>query len=149
MEHPSPPTPAGPGTPARLHWGWNPYLHLALNGLLVTASELLLKRGAMATAQIPGSAWLDSLGLTILGSWWVWAGIACYVVSFVNWLHVLRWIPLSVAFPLASVVHALIPLGAWMFLDERLSPLRWGGIVLIMAGIWLIAEPLTHAEETL
>jgi drug/metabolite transporter (DMT)-like permease len=127
----------------------NPYLHLAVNGLLVTASELLLKRGAMATTQVSGSLWLDTLGVATLGSWWVWAGIACYIVSFVNWLHILRWVPLSIAFPLASVVHALIPLGAWLFLGETPGPGRWCGIALIVTGIWCVAEPLMRAEEVL
>ena len=78
----------------------------------------------------------------------MWAGIACYIVSFLNWLYILRWLPLSIAFPLASTVHALIPLGAWLFLGETLGPVRWGGIGLIVAGIWFIAGSLTHAEET-
>ena len=127
----------------------DPRLHLALNVLLVTASELLLKRGALATPHTPGSVWLESLAFATLGSGWVWAGIACYVVSFVNWLYILRWLPLSIAFPLASTVHALIPLGAWLFLGEALGPLRWGGIALIVAGIWFIAEPMIRAEEAL
>lgn len=139
-------TPVGSVRPP---WFLNPYLCLLLNSLLVTASELLLKRGAMATAQGSGSPWLDSLGVATLGSWWVWAGIACYIVSFVNWLHILRWVPLSIAFPLASVAHALIPLGAWLFLGETLGPGRWCGIALIMAGIWFIAEPIMRAEKAL
>jgi drug/metabolite transporter (DMT)-like permease len=127
----------------------NPYLHLALNGLLVTAAELLLKRGAIATTQTASSPWLDSLGVATLGSGWVWVGIACYIVSFVNWLHILRWVPLSIAFPLASIVHVLIPLGSWLFLGETVGPGRWCGIALIVAGIWCIAAPLTRAEEAL
>jgi drug/metabolite transporter (DMT)-like permease len=142
---PSDPPTAG-AAPLRL---LDPRLHLALNVLLVTASELLLKRGAMATLHAPGLPWLDSLGIGTLGSGWVWAGIACYIVSFLNWLYILRWLPLSIAFPLASTVHALIPLGAWLFLGETLGPVRWGGIGLIVMGIWFIAGTLTHAEETL
>jgi drug/metabolite transporter (DMT)-like permease len=138
--------PTADGAPLRL---LDPRLHLGLNVLLVTASELLLKRGAMSTPHAPGSPWLDSLGIATLGSGWVWAGIACYVVSFLNWLYILRWLPLSIAFPLASTVHALIPLGAWLFLGETLGPVRWGGIVLILAGIWFIAEPMMRAEEAL
>ncbi len=135
--------------PAKLPWYLSPYLHLAINGLLVTASELLLKRGATATAHVPVPRWLAWTGITALGSWWVWAGIACYIASFLNWLHVLRWVPLSVAFPIASSVHALIPLGAWLLLGETISPLRWSGIALIVLGIGFIAQPLVRAEEAL
>jgi drug/metabolite transporter (DMT)-like permease len=126
----------------------DPRLCLALNVLLVTASELLLKRGALATPPV-ASPWLDTLGVATLGSWWVWGGIACYLVSFLNWLYILRWLPLSLAFPLASSVHAMIPLGAWLWLGETVGLARWGGIALVLAGIWLLAAPLVHAEEAL
>jgi undecaprenyl phosphate-alpha-L-ara4N flippase subunit ArnF len=127
----------------------NPLLQLALNGLLVTTSEILLKKGALATVQIAASAWLMLLGVMALGSWWTWAGVATYILSFVNWLYVLKSVPLSVAFPLASVVHILIPLGAWVFLGERVTPIRWCGILLITGGIWLIAKSLPQAEEAI
>ncbi len=127
----------------------NPFLQLALNGLLVTASEILLKKGAMATAQIAAPEWLLPLGVTALSSWWTWAGVATYILSFVNWLYILKSVPLSIAFSLASVVHILIPLGAWVYLGERVTPIRWCGILLIMGGIWLIAKSLVQAEEAI
>jgi|WetSurMetagenome_2_1015567.scaffolds.fasta_scaffold00865_3 drug/metabolite transporter (DMT)-like permease len=139
-------TDAHPATPT----GWlNPYLHIALNGLLVTTSELLLKYGAMETVQPETSLLLDILGFSTLGSLWVWGGITCYILAFVNWLHILRWIPLSIAFPLTSVVHVLIPLGSWLFLGEYISPVRWLGIAMIIAGIYFIAKPLMLSEEAL
>jgi multidrug transporter EmrE-like cation transporter len=142
-------SPGVPATPSASPWYLNPFLYLALNGLLVTASELLFKRGAMATSNLPAPFWLGWLGFTALESWWVWAGVACAILSFIAWLHVLRSIPLSIAFPLASLVHVLIPLGAWAFLDEVIRPVRWCGIALIIAGIWLTASQVTHAEEEL
>jgi drug/metabolite transporter (DMT)-like permease len=130
--------------------GWlNPYLHLAINGLLVTVSELMLKCGAMETIKPDASLLLNIFGFSTLGSWWVWGGIACYILGFINWLHILRWIPLSLAFPLTSVVHVLIPLGSWFFLGEYINPMRWLGIALIIAGIWFIAKPLMWSEEAL
>jgi drug/metabolite transporter (DMT)-like permease len=130
--------------------GWlNPYFHIALNGLLVTASELLLKYGAMQTIQPKASLLMDVLGISTLGSWWVWAGIGCYILAFLIWLHILRWVPLSIAFPLVSLVHVSVPLGSWLFLGEIINPWRWLGIALIITGIWLIAGPLMRTEEAL
>jgi drug/metabolite transporter (DMT)-like permease len=146
MNNHGPPTPV-PAAPKPPPWYRNAYLQLALNGLLVTVSELLLKVGATETAKSAVPNWLSWTGITTLGSWWVWGGIACYIVSFINWLHILRRVPLSIAFPLTSVVHVLIPLGSWIFLGETVSALRWGGIALILAGIWLMAGAIEHAEE--
>ena len=132
-----------------LPWFLNPYLHLLLNGLLIAAAELLMKRAANATASIAVPTWLAAFGVSALGSWWIWAGIVCYILAFALWLHILRFVPLSIAFPLASISQVLVPLGAWFFLRETIHPLRWCGIGLVMVGIWLIAERVTQAEEAL
>ena len=127
----------------------NPYLHLFLNGLLVSASELLLKRGAMETHGDNIPAWLVSIGAAFLCSWWVWGGIVIYILSFLNWLHVLKWIPLSIAFPIAATVHVFIPIGAWIFLGETVSIARWAGIGLIIVGICFMSNSVAHAEEVI
>jgi multidrug transporter EmrE-like cation transporter len=142
--------PLGPYGKALPPRGWlNPYLHIAINGVLVTTSELLLKYGAMQTVQDEMPLLQDIFGVATLGSLWVWAGIGCYILAFFNWLYILRWVPLSVAFPLTGAVHVMIPLGSWLFLGEAVSPMRWIGIALIITGIWFIAEPLMKAEEDL
>ncbi|MGE5612554.1 MAG: hypothetical protein ACM359_25120 [Bacillota bacterium] len=127
----------------------NAYVYIALNSLLVAVGQLLLKQGATATAAIPVPPWLGWLGVTALGSWWVWAGIFSQILGFLVWLHILRLIPVSIAYSLVSVVYALVPLGAWAFLGESIGLLRGCGIGLIVVGIWVISGARMHAEETL
>jgi len=127
----------------------NPWFQLGVNCLLMATAELLLKVGATATVEIPAPEWLKGAGLTTLGSWWTVGGIATYILAFVNWLYVLRWIALSVAYLITSVVQVLIALGAWLLLGEHVSGLRWAGIVLIMAGIVFSAHSSAQAEEQL
>src|SRR5579859_7548949 len=95
----------------------------------VTIAELLLKRGAAATATISGS--FAGLGTGALLSGWTWMGIVFYISSFICWLQVLRRLPLHLAFGLMSVVHALVPLGCWLFLGESIAPSRWFGIAIV------------------
>jgi multidrug transporter EmrE-like cation transporter len=121
-------------------WWLNPYLHLILNGVLVSVSELFLKAGAAATAHRPAPPGLAWTGITTLTSGWVIAGILCYLVSFFNWLQALRAIPLSIAYPVTSGAHVLIPIGSWIFLGEHVGVLRWGGILLVVAGITFCAR---------
>ena len=126
-------------------WFLNPYVQIGVGAVLVAASELMLKKGASATAH-GGNAWL---GIAALASWWTWGGIVCYIASFLSWLHVLRFVPLSIAFPLINVVHVLVPLGALVFLHEPVSLRRWGGIGLILLGIFAIVRPSATAEAKL
>jgi drug/metabolite transporter (DMT)-like permease len=137
--------PSGP--PAS--WYLNPSLHLVLNCILMTASELLLKKGATETALIAAPRWLEWTGIMTLGSGWVIGGIALYILAFVNWLYVLRWIPLTFAYLVTSVVYVLIPLGALFLLKEQIGALRWGGIALITGGVILCARPAAAAEDKL
>lgn len=130
-------------------WYRNPVFHLVLNCLLMTVSELLLKRGARETVEVQVPSWLAWSGIAALGSGWVIVGIVVYILAFFNWLYVLRWMPLSTAFPATSSVQVLIALGAWAFLGERVGPLRWAGIVLITAGIVFCSRPAAAAEERL
>jgi drug/metabolite transporter (DMT)-like permease len=98
----------------------NAYVQIAIGALLVTASELLLKKGAIAGG---------------LASGWTWIGILTYMLSFASWLYVLRHLPLSIAYPLISVVHLLVPLGAWLILGEMIPGQRWIGIACVFCGV--------------
>jgi len=125
----------------------NPWLHLALSVLCVFVSELLLKRGAASIAN-PDNAW-SWTGLNGLASPLVWWAILLIIASFITWLYVLRFIPLSIAFPLSRVVDAIVPLGCWIFLGEAISTRRWIGIALVIVGLAVIARPVARLEEEL
>ena len=125
----------------------NPYLFIFAGAVLVTASEIFLKKGAAETVAI--STHIDWTGIAALSSGWVWIAIVCYTASFLTWLHVLRHVPLNIAFNLSNVVHVLVPLASWIFLNEDISEKRWLGIAIVLAGIWVIAKPLVRAEERL
>jgi multidrug transporter EmrE-like cation transporter len=125
----------------------NPWLQLALNGLIVTASELFLKLGARATAHL-AQTW-NWTGVTGLASAWTWAGIVCIIFSLIGWLYILRHVPLSIAFPLSNTPHILVPLTSSIFLGEMISGRRWCGIVLVLIGLVLVAKPIARIEEKL
>lgn len=133
---------------ARKAWSPRSSFHMSLYCLLMTASELLLKRGAQETAHVPAPDWLAWTGIMTLSSGWVLAGIGVYIIGFFNWLLVLRWVPLNIAYPVTSVVYVLIALGAWLFLGEKVGALRWLGIGLINAGVILCAHPVVLPEKT-
>jgi drug/metabolite transporter (DMT)-like permease len=125
----------------------NPWLYLAVSVSCVTIYEMLLKRGAAETAD-PNSNWAWT-GITGLGSIYVWIAIVFVVVSLITWLYVLRYLPLSVAFPISQAVHVLVPLGSWLILGENIVTLRWIGIALVSLGLAVVAKPVAQIEEEL
>jgi len=125
----------------------NPWFQLALSVAFVTVSELLLKRGASDTANLATNwSWT---GINSLASPLVWWGILCVIASFLSWLYVLRYIPLTIAFPLSRVVDVLVPLSCWIFLGETISARRWCGIALVVIGLAVVAKPVARLEERL
>jgi drug/metabolite transporter (DMT)-like permease len=125
----------------------NPWFQLWLSVLCVLVSELLLKRGATATAHLAENwSWT---GVTGLASPLVWVAIVFVIISFLSWLYVLKYIPLSVAFPLSRVVDVLVPLSCWFILGETISLRRWCGIALVVIGLAVVAKPVARLEERL
>ena len=112
-----------------------------------TAGQILLKRGAAETANL-SSTW-SWTGLSGLASIYVWIAIGFVILSLVTWLYVLRYIPLSIAFPISQAVHVLVPLGSWLVLGENIIGLRWLGIALVSSGLAIVAKPVARFEEEL
>ena len=125
----------------------SPYLQLLGAQVLITAAEVLLKKGAVASVAEAGGP--EVLGLAALASGATWLGILLYIVSFLIWLHVLRLLPLTQAYALASMVHVLVPTAAWLFLNETISSTRAAGIAFVLVGVLLVAAPAAKAEEEL
>jgi drug/metabolite transporter (DMT)-like permease len=125
----------------------NPWFQFVLNIIGVVVYELLLKAGASATAD-PGRTW-SWIGITALASPLTWLAIAVITVDLVIWLYILRYIPLSIAFPLSRVVDVLVPISCWFILKEAISPLRWCGIALVIIGLVIVAKPAAQLEECL
>ena len=125
----------------------NPSIQLALSVACVLASELLLKRGASDTADLTsGWSWTGVNGLASPLVWWA---ILLIIISFLSWLYVLKYIPLTVAFPLSRVVDVLVPLSCWIFLGEIISVRRWCGIAMVVIGLAIVAKPIAQLEERL
>jgi len=125
----------------------NPWLLLGFEIVCVLVYELLQKRGASETANL-SQVW-SWTGITALASPLTWLAMVIMIISLLSWLYVLRYIPLSIAFPLSRAVDVLIPLSCWIILGEHISSRRWCGIALVVIGLMLTAKPVARLEEKL
>lgn len=126
---------------------FNPWIQLGLNIVCVVAYELLLKVGASATADV-SHRW-SWTGVTSLASPFTWSATVIIILDLVIWLYVLKYIPLSIAFPLSRAVDVLVPISCWLILAEAISPRRWCGIALVIVGLAVVARPAAELEERL
>lgn len=119
------------------------------SGLLIVATvvtavggQLLLKAGMKQVGEVNVAdlAQLRHLIVEVLTRPAVVVGLVLYALSAVCWLGVLSRLDLSYAYPIVSVSYALVPLLAWMFLNEQIPPLRWLGIVIVCIGVIVISR---------
>lgn len=68
----------------------------------------------------------------------VFLGIGLLIVWMLSRMTLLSWADLSYVLPVTSLGYVLNAiLGRWFF-DEKVTPARWLGTILIMAGIALV-----------
>ena len=107
------------------------------------ATNLMIKAGVRAIeAQHQAGTGL-SLSATIKAaacSPWIIAGVLCGAINLIAYVVALRKFPVSLAYPiLVSVGYAIIIGGAAVWFSEKPSTWQIVGIVVIMAGVWLVA----------
>jgi multidrug transporter EmrE-like cation transporter len=113
-----------------------------LGGVLLNSfAQLGLKRATQATGAIEGSPqslWLAGQQLATSAPFWL--ALTCYGLSIGVWVVGLSRLPVSQAYPVLSLGYIVAALLAWILLGELVSPARWAGIGLIVAGVLLVSR---------
>lgn len=74
-----------------------------------------------------------------LRSGWFWVGVPLLAFAFYALLVLLSWEPISVVIPASALSYVVGTLGAKYLLNEEVSPKRWAGVLLVCAGVALVA----------
>src|SRR2546427_12889618 len=82
---------------------------------------------------------LQFLGRAVRNRWF-WAGVPLMALSFYALLVLLSWEPISLVIPASALSYVVGTLGAKYMLGEQVSPARWAGVVLVCAGVALVAS---------
>lgn len=77
---------------------------------------------------------------------YLWAGLLAVILTFIIWSTILSKIDLSVAVPVASFSYILVPIVSIIFLHEKISLLRWSGIIFIIIGVILVSLSSVEKE---
>lgn len=68
------------------------------------------------------------------------AGLACYAISAVFWILGLERLPLSQAYPMVAAGYVIVFLLAVLFFKETVSLAKLGGLLMIVAGVVVLAR---------
>jgi uncharacterized membrane protein len=75
---------------------------------------------------------------------WVALGISLLLVWLFAQMALLSWADLSYVLPVTSIGYVLSALAGKIFMHERISGWRSAGILLIVAGVLLVARTAPH-----
>lgn len=128
-------------------WRWKHvnYQVLALFAMLLawdTATQLLFKVGVTNHGVFPIhslDAALDYLARIAVEPV-IWLAVMMLVLAFLTWLAIISRIELSKAHPATSFSYVTVTIASGIFLHEDVSALKIAGILLIMLGVYLVAE---------
>jgi drug/metabolite transporter (DMT)-like permease len=104
--------------------------------LMLAIGQILFKR----TAETAGSlnSFNSVLTLVTIPSFWI-AGIL-YAGSTIIWIKLLQTVPLSRAYPFSALGFVLVPMAAYLFFKESITPQYIFGGLLIIIGILITAR---------
>ena len=108
---------------------------LVLSIFLGALGQFFFKLGAN---QFKNQENIISFYKSIFTNGFAWLGIISYGVSLILWFKILSKHNLSFVRPLVGIGYILSALLAWAFLGEKINPIHWVGIILIVTGVALI-----------
>lgn len=114
---------------------------LLLATLLGVAGQLLLKQGMvqMGSLQLSLPA-VPAILLRMATSPYVIGGLLVYGTGTFFWLIVLNRVPLSYSYPFISLGIVLGLFSAWALFHESIPPMRWVGMLIVVAGCFVVAR---------
>lgn len=107
----------------------------------------------MATGQISIKTGLTNIGgfsgegttvisqiLKAIGNPFILFGVLLYLVASITWIWVLSLRPLSYIYPFLALTYVFALIGSKFLLHEDVNMLRWIGVAVIAAGIFLVSR---------
>jgi drug/metabolite transporter (DMT)-like permease len=112
------------------------WIRIGLTIALDTAIQLSWKS---AVANVPSSASAPDTIMLMLQQPLCYVTIIFVLFQFVNWMALLRRADLSYVQPLTALSLASVTVFSYFLLHEHISLQRVAGMVLIIAGVWIIS----------
>ncbi|OJY71721.1 MAG: hypothetical protein BGP16_14125 [Sphingobium sp. 66-54] len=103
-------------------------------------AQVALRKAMLIAAPTPPLAEPIALGIHLASNAYLWAGLILFGGSIALWLGVLSRVPVSAAYPMASLGYVIAVGSAVIFLGETVTATRVIGLGLICLGVYLIAQ---------
>ncbi|PYT50915.1 MAG: transporter [Acidobacteria bacterium] len=124
------------------------YILILLIVFFAPLGNVLLSKGMKGVGSAknwaPGDIY--RIFISTMTSGYIWLGIACLLTFFIAYMLVLTWADYSYVQPASAFSYAVVALLGYFLLGEAVPPLRWAGILIICAGVFIVSR--THPRTT-
>ncbi len=117
------------------------YLLVFISVVAMTAAQLLLKKGLLSIGEFP--ARLNDVipfFVTAYTNVYVIFAVVLTLVTAMVWVLAVSKAQLSFLYPFMALSYVLVALFSLLLFKEDVGVLRWLGIVVICAGVFLVAR---------
>jgi drug/metabolite transporter (DMT)-like permease len=106
------------------------------------AGQIFWKEGMSGMGRISGMGDLLQVKTVwdIFTNKFIVLGIILYAISVFLWLGAMSTLDVSFMYPLLSLGYVITAIFAFVFIGENVTLLRWAGIVVIIAGCFMITK---------
>jgi drug/metabolite transporter (DMT)-like permease len=117
------------------------YLLILIPVATVAASHLLLKKGLLIIGQFPQSfSELIPFFLKTFTNIYVISAVVLTIPTALVWILAISRTQLSFAYPFLALSYVLVALFSLLIFKEDVTILRWLGILVICAGVFLVSR---------
>jgi drug/metabolite transporter (DMT)-like permease len=109
------------------------FVTLAVVMVAMAIGQILFKHVGLAMRDRP---LLDGLELMVRQPA-LYAALAIYGLTTLLWVWILSRVPLMQAYPWIAATTVIVPVLGWSIFGERVAPIFWVGLALILVGMLL------------
>lgn len=108
-----------------------------LQSICLCGGQVLLK---LAMTRMPAFSWTGKYIIALLTNGSLFACGMAFVAAGVLWMYILRHFSFSQAYPLSALAYVMGMVAAIFIFHESVSLIQWLGVLLIMAGCFLVVR---------
>lgn len=117
------------------------YILVFISVAAMTAAQLLLKKGLIAAGQFPQNfSQLIPFFLKVYTNPYVISAVFLTILTALAWVLAVSRTQLSFVYPFMALSYVFVALFSLLFFKEDVGVLRWLGIIVICAGVFLVSR---------
>jgi drug/metabolite transporter (DMT)-like permease len=117
------------------------YLLVFISVAAMTTAQLLLKKGLLSVGEFPMHL-NDVIPFFIKAymNTYIISAVVLTIVTALVWILAVSKAQLSFLYPFMALSYVLVAIFSWLLFKEDIGLLRWLGIIVICAGVFMVAR---------